>query len=116
MILLLKPPFSSGIFQPAMFDDTRGLLFFFEPLEAAVCVRMIPGYHGCRQDRLREFFSGCGDIRHAHLAVERTTGRSRGFGKVVFLDSAVLPWWPIGKNGVETRLRNSMGLLTIHSH
>lgn len=35
------------------------------------------------QERLREFFSSCGDIRHAHLAVERS-GRSRGFGKVVF--------------------------------
>ena len=41
------------------------------------------GPHG--QERLREFFSSCGDIRHAHLAVERS-GRSRGFGKVVFLD------------------------------
>eukprot|EP00435_Cladocopium_sp_Y103_P060619 s221_g22.t1 len=39
------------------------------------------------RERLREFFSSCGDIRNAHLAVERSTGRSRGFGKVVFLDS-----------------------------
>ncbi|GAB2274983.1 hypothetical protein Dimus_009753 [Dionaea muscipula] len=41
------------------------------------------------EDRLREYFSTFGDVVEAVIMKDRTTGRARGFGFVVFADPAV---------------------------
>ncbi|XP_059663439.1 heterogeneous nuclear ribonucleoprotein 1-like [Cornus florida] len=41
------------------------------------------------EDRLREYFQNFGEVVEAVIMKDRTTGRARGFGFVVFADSAV---------------------------
>ncbi|XP_008813343.1 heterogeneous nuclear ribonucleoprotein 1-like [Phoenix dactylifera] len=41
------------------------------------------------EDRLREYFKGFGEVVEAVIMKDRTTGRARGFGFVVFADPAV---------------------------
>ncbi|XAR55289.1 hypothetical protein NMG60_11035321 [Bertholletia excelsa] len=41
------------------------------------------------EERLKEYFSGYGEVLEAVIMKDRTTGRARGFGFVVFADPAV---------------------------
>ena len=41
------------------------------------------------EDRLRQYFQGFGDVVEAVIMKDRTTGRARGFGFVVFADASV---------------------------
>ena len=41
-----------------------------------------------REDKLRELFSGFGEITEAVVITDRATGRSKGFGFVTFADDA----------------------------
>lgn len=41
------------------------------------------------EERLREYFSTYGEVVEAVIMKDRTTGRARGFGFVVFSDPAV---------------------------
>lgn len=41
------------------------------------------------EERLREYFSTYGEVKEAVIMKDRTTGRARGFGFVVFIDPAV---------------------------
>lgn len=41
------------------------------------------------EDRLKEYFSAYGDVVEAVIMKDRTTGRARGFGFVVFADPSV---------------------------
>lgn len=41
------------------------------------------------EERLREYFSAYGEVKEAVIMKDRTTGRARGFGFVVFIDPAV---------------------------
>ncbi|KAK1435596.1 hypothetical protein QVD17_01362 [Tagetes erecta] len=41
------------------------------------------------EDRLKEYFSGYGEVSEAVIMRDRLTGRARGFGFVVFVDPAV---------------------------
>ncbi|TYI68061.1 hypothetical protein E1A91_D08G062500v1 [Gossypium mustelinum] len=44
---------------------------------------------GTDEDRLKEYFSSFGEVVEAVIMKDRTTGRARGFGFVVFADPAV---------------------------
>ena len=39
-------------------------------------------------DVLRQAFAGSGEVTHAHVATDRETGRSRGFGFITMADEA----------------------------
>ena len=41
------------------------------------------------EDRLRQYFQSFGDVVEAVIMKDRTTGRARGFGFVVFADPSV---------------------------
>jgi len=41
------------------------------------------------EDRLRQYFQNFGDVVEAVIMKDRTTGRARGFGFVVFADPSV---------------------------
>ena len=41
------------------------------------------------EDHLKEYFSSFGEVVEAVIMKDRTTGRARGFGFVVFADPAV---------------------------
>lgn len=41
------------------------------------------------EERLREYFQAFGEVVEAVIMKDRTTGRARGFGFVVFADAAV---------------------------
>jgi RNA-binding protein Musashi len=41
------------------------------------------------EERLKEYFSSYGEVVEAVIMKDRTTGRARGFGFVVFADPAV---------------------------
>ncbi|KAI7997478.1 Heterogeneous nuclear ribonucleoprotein 1 [Camellia lanceoleosa] len=42
------------------------------------------------EDRLKEYFSGCGEVLEAVIMKDRSTGRTCGFGFVVFADPVVV--------------------------
>ncbi|KAE8659794.1 hypothetical protein F3Y22_tig00116962pilonHSYRG01098 [Hibiscus syriacus] len=44
---------------------------------------------GTNEDRLREYFETFGEVVEAVIMKDRTTGRARGFGFVVFADPAI---------------------------
>lgn len=41
------------------------------------------------EDRLRQYFQNFGDVVEAVIMKDRTTGRARGFGFVVFADPSI---------------------------
>lgn len=62
------------------------------------------------EDRLRDYFSRFGEVVEAVIMKDRTTGRARGFGFIVFADPAVAERVVMEKHMIDGRLVN------IHSH
>ncbi|GAB2215082.1 hypothetical protein Droror1_Dr00019457 [Drosera rotundifolia] len=56
------------------------------------------------EDRLREYFSNFGDVVEAVIMKDRTTGRARGFGFVVFADPAVAERVITEKHNIDGRM------------
>lgn len=55
-------------------------------------------------DRLREYFENFGEVVEAVIMRDRSTGRARGFGFVVFADPAVAEQVVIKKHMIDGRL------------
>lgn len=55
-------------------------------------------------DRLREYFETFGDVVEAVIMRDRSTGRARGFGFVVFSDPAVAEQVVMEKHMIDGRL------------
>ncbi|CAL9100401.1 unnamed protein product [Musa textilis] len=56
------------------------------------------------EDRLREYFSNYGEVVEAVIMKDRTTGRARGFGFVVFADPAVAERVVMEKHLIDGRM------------
>ncbi|KAJ6811841.1 heterogeneous nuclear ribonucleoprotein 1-like [Iris pallida] len=56
------------------------------------------------EDRLREYFQGFGEVVEAVIMKDRTTGRARGFGFVVFTDPAVAERVVMEKHLIDGRM------------
>ncbi|XP_020590701.1 RNA-binding protein Musashi homolog 2-like [Phalaenopsis equestris] len=56
------------------------------------------------EDRLREYFKSFGEIVEAVIMKDRTTGRARGFGFVVFADPAVAERVILEKHQIDGRM------------
>ena len=56
------------------------------------------------EDRLREYFQGFGEVVEAVIMKDRTTGRARGFGFVVFADPAVAERVVMEKHLIDGRM------------
>lgn len=56
------------------------------------------------EDRLREYFSNYGEVVEAVIMKDRTTGRARGFGFVVFADPAVAEQVVMEKHLIDGRM------------
>lgn len=56
------------------------------------------------EERLREYFSTYGEVKEAVIMKDRTTGRARGFGFVVFIDPAVADIVVQEKHNIDGRM------------
>lgn len=56
------------------------------------------------EDRLREYFQGFGEVVEAVIMKDRTTGRARGFGFIVFADPAVAERVVMEKHLIDGRM------------
>lgn len=56
------------------------------------------------EDRLREYFGRFGDVTEAVIMRDRSTGRARGFGFVVFADAAVAERVTMEKHMIDGRM------------
>ncbi|KAJ4898355.1 RNA-binding (RRM/RBD/RNP motifs) family protein [Raphanus sativus] len=56
------------------------------------------------EERLKEYFSSFGEVIEAVILKDRTTGRARGFGFVVFADPSVAETVIIQKHNIDGRL------------
>jgi len=59
------------------------------------------------EDRLREYFQGFGEVVEAVIMKDRTTGRARGFGFIVFADTAVAERVVMEKHLIDGRMVTS---------
>lgn len=55
------------------------------------------------EDRLKDYFSTYGEVVEAVIMKDRTTGRARGFGFVVFADPAVAEQVVMNKHIIDGR-------------
>lgn len=55
------------------------------------------------EDRLRQYFQSFGDVVEAVIMKDRTTGRARGFGFVVFADPSVAERVVVEKHVIDGR-------------
>jgi RNA recognition motif-containing protein len=58
------------------------------------------------EERLKEYFSSYGEVVEAVIMKDRTTGRARGFGFVVFADPAVADRVVKEKHNIDGRMVN----------
>ena len=56
------------------------------------------------EERLHEYFSSFGEVLEAVIMKDRTTGRARGFGFIVFADPAVAERVIKEKHNIDGRL------------
>jgi RNA recognition motif-containing protein len=56
------------------------------------------------EERLKEYFSSYGEVVEAVIMKDRTTGRARGFGFVVFADPAVADRVVKEKHNIDGRM------------
>jgi RNA-binding protein Musashi len=56
------------------------------------------------EDRLREYFGRFGEVTEAVIMRDRSTGRARGFGFVVFADAAVAERVTTEKHMIDGRM------------
>jgi RNA-binding protein Musashi len=56
------------------------------------------------EDRLREYFGRFGEVTEAVSMRDRTTGRTRGFGFVVFADALVAERVTMDKHMIDGRM------------
>nr|TKW30963.1 hypothetical protein SEVIR_2G073600v2 [Setaria viridis] len=56
------------------------------------------------EDRLREYFGGFGEVTEAVIMRDRSTGRARGFGFVVFSDASVAERVTMDKHMIDGRM------------
>ena len=56
------------------------------------------------EERLKEYFSAFGDVVEAVIMKDRTTGRARGFGFVVFAEPAVADTVIMEKHNIDGRM------------
>lgn len=63
------------------------------------------------EERLREYFSTYGEVKEAVIMKDRTTGRARGFGFVVFIDPAVAEIVIQEKHNIDGRM-----VISCHVH
>jgi RNA-binding protein Musashi len=56
------------------------------------------------EDRLREYFGRFGEVTEAVIMRDRSTGRARGFGFVVFADAAVAERVTMDKHMIDGRM------------
>jgi RNA-binding protein Musashi len=57
-----------------------------------------------RENRLREYFGRFGEVTEAAIMRDRSTGRARGFGFVVFTDAAVAERVTMEKHMIDGRM------------
>lgn len=62
------------------------------------------------EERLKEYFSTYGEVLEAVIMKDRTTGRARGFGFIVFADPAVADRVIKEKHNIDGRMVNSSSL------
>ncbi|XP_019438904.1 PREDICTED: heterogeneous nuclear ribonucleoprotein 1-like [Lupinus angustifolius] len=55
------------------------------------------------EDRLRQYFQNFGDVVEAMIMKDRTTGRARGFGFIVFADPSVAERVVLEKHVIDGR-------------
>lgn len=60
------------------------------------------------EERLKEYFSKYGEVVEAVIMRDRTTGRARGFGFVVFTDPAVAERVIMDKHMIDGRTVSSL--------
>lgn len=65
------------------------------------------------EERLKEYFSSFGEVIEAVILKDRTTGRARGFGFVVFADPAVAEIVITEKHNIDGRLVCSFYPITL---
>lgn len=58
------------------------------------------------EERLKEYFSTYGEVLEAVIMKDRTTGRARGFGFIVFADPAVADRVIKEKHNIDGRMVN----------
>jgi len=56
------------------------------------------------EERLKEYFSTFGEVIEAVIMKDRTTGRARGFGFIVFSDPAVAERFIKEKHSIDGRM------------
>lgn len=56
------------------------------------------------EERLKEYFSAYGEVVEAVIMKDRTTGRARGFGFVVFADPSVAERVIMEKHNIDGRM------------
>lgn len=63
------------------------------------------------EDRLREYFTNYGEVVEAVIMKDRTTGRARGFGFVVFADPSVAERVVMEKHTIDGRVVSFLSIL-----
>lgn len=58
------------------------------------------------EERLKEYFSGYGEVLETVIMKDRTTGRARGFGFIVFADPAVADLVIQERHNIDGRMVN----------
>lgn len=66
-------------------------------------------------ERLKEYFSTYGEVVEAVIMKDRTTGRARGFGFVVFADPAAAERVVKEKHNIDGRMVRSLSLSNLHN-
>lgn len=61
------------------------------------------------EERLREYFGKYGDLVEAVIMRDRTTGRARGFGFIVFADPSVAERVIMEKHIIDGRTVSNLG-------
>ena len=68
------------------------------------------------EEKLRDYFGQYGDVLQAVVMKDKTTGRPRGFGFVVFADPAVLDMVLQDKHTIDGRMVSSKPLSFLPFH
>lgn len=85
-------------------DDDDDCVVWFLRLEMELGKLFIGGISwDTNEDRLREYFQGFGEVMEAVIMKDRTTGRARGFGFIVFADPVVAERVVLEKHMIDGR-------------
>lgn len=92
-------------------EDDDSVEFAEKGMESDVGKLFIGGISwDTNEDRLREYFGSFGEVVEAMIMRDRTTGRARGFGFIVFADPAVAEQVVAEKHMIDGRMVISSAL------